>query len=70
MAEVMGIGKHSSLLRYGNNYCHKKFYSTGPWREKMGKQFYNISPASMFLSEAIISLETKGLRRLRRKKKS
>ncbi len=26
----MGSGKHSSLLRYGNNYCRKKFYSTGP----------------------------------------
>jgi hypothetical protein len=26
-----GSGKHSSLLRYGNNYCRKKFYSTGPW---------------------------------------
>jgi hypothetical protein len=36
----------------------------------MGKKFYNISPASMFLSEAIISLETKGLRRLRSKKKT
>jgi hypothetical protein len=28
--EVIGSGKHSSLLQYGNNYCHKKFYSTGP----------------------------------------
>jgi hypothetical protein len=28
--EVLGSGKLSSLLRYGNNYCHKKFYSTGP----------------------------------------
>ncbi len=28
---MIGSGKHSSLLRYGNNYCHKKFYSTGPW---------------------------------------
>ncbi len=25
-----GTGKHSSLLRYGNKYCRKKFYSTGP----------------------------------------
>ncbi len=24
--EVIGSGKHSSLLRYGNNYCRKKFY--------------------------------------------
>jgi len=22
------------LLRYGNNYSHKKFYSTGLWRNK------------------------------------
>jgi hypothetical protein len=28
--EVIGSRKHSSLLRYGNNYCRKKFYSTGP----------------------------------------
>ncbi len=27
---MIGSGKHSSLLQYGNNYCHKKFYSTGP----------------------------------------
>jgi hypothetical protein len=27
---VNGNGKHSSL-RYGNNYCRKIFYSTGPW---------------------------------------
>jgi hypothetical protein len=27
--EVIGSGKHSSLLQYGNNYCRKKFYSTG-----------------------------------------
>ncbi len=24
-----GSGKHFSLLRYGNNYCRKKFYSAG-----------------------------------------
>jgi hypothetical protein len=24
------IFKHFSLLRYGNNYCRKKFHSTGP----------------------------------------
>jgi hypothetical protein len=28
--EVIGSGKYSSLLRYGDNYCCKKFYSTGP----------------------------------------
>jgi hypothetical protein len=28
--EVIGSAKHSSLLRYGNNYCRKKFYSSGP----------------------------------------
>ncbi len=28
--EVIRSGKHSSLLLYGNNYCCKKFYSTGP----------------------------------------
>ncbi len=27
--EVIDIGKHFSLLRYGKNYCCKKFYSTG-----------------------------------------
>ncbi len=27
--EVIGSGKHSSLLQYDNNYCCKKFYSTG-----------------------------------------
>ncbi len=30
MVEVIGSGKHSSLLWYGDNYCRKKFYSTGP----------------------------------------
>jgi hypothetical protein len=29
--EVIESGKHSSLLPYGNNYCRKKFYSTGTW---------------------------------------
>ncbi len=24
-------GKHSSLLRHGNNYYCKKFYCPGPW---------------------------------------
>ncbi len=28
--EVNGSGKHFSLLRYGINYCRKKFYSRGP----------------------------------------
>jgi hypothetical protein len=28
--EVNGYGKRSSLLRYGNNYGHKKLYSLGP----------------------------------------
>jgi hypothetical protein len=28
---VTDNSKHSSLLQYGNNYCRKKFYSTGPW---------------------------------------
>jgi hypothetical protein len=32
--EVNGSGKHSSLLQYGNNYCQKKFNSTGPWLKK------------------------------------
>ncbi len=27
--EVNTSGKHASLLRYGNNYCRKKIYSTG-----------------------------------------
>jgi hypothetical protein len=27
---VTDNGKPSSLLRYGNKYCRKKFYSTGP----------------------------------------
>ncbi len=29
-----GSGKHSSLLRYGNNYCRKKFFSLGPRRKQ------------------------------------
>jgi hypothetical protein len=33
MEEVPHSGKHFSLLQYGNNYCRKKFYSTGPRRE-------------------------------------
>jgi hypothetical protein len=33
--DVIGSGKHSSLLQYGNNYCRKKFYSTGPWWQKL-----------------------------------
>ncbi len=28
-AEVADAAKHSSLLRHGNNYGRKKFYSTG-----------------------------------------
>jgi len=28
--EVKGSDKHFSLLQYGNNYCRKKFYRTGP----------------------------------------
>jgi hypothetical protein len=28
--EVNGNCKHSSLFRYGNNYCLKKFNTTGP----------------------------------------
>jgi hypothetical protein len=28
--EVTDIGKHSSLLQYGDSYCRKKLYSTGP----------------------------------------
>jgi len=27
--EVNCNGKYSNLLRYGNNYCRNKFYSTG-----------------------------------------
>ncbi len=27
---MIGNGKHSSLLQYGNNYCRKGVYSTGP----------------------------------------
>jgi hypothetical protein len=47
--EVIGSGKHSSLLRYGNNYCRKMFYSTGPslFRKFVTydrKKFYNIGP--------------------------
>jgi hypothetical protein len=30
LIEVHASGKYSSLLRYGNNECLKKFYSTGP----------------------------------------
>jgi hypothetical protein len=50
MVEVIGSGKHSSLLRYGNNYCCKKFYSTFPETNALAyfvdmlvtKVFYNI----------------------------
>ena len=28
--EVSASGKHTSLLRYGNNNCRKKFYGEGP----------------------------------------
>jgi hypothetical protein len=28
--EENGNGKHSSFLRYGGNYCRKKFYSRSP----------------------------------------
>jgi hypothetical protein len=49
--EVIGSGKHSRLLRYGNNYCRKKFYSTGPWLSLFKaminygrEQFYNVWP--------------------------
>ncbi len=27
-----GSDKHSILLQYGDYYCRKKFYSSGPWR--------------------------------------
>ncbi len=30
MKDVAYSGKHSSLLRYINNYCSKKYYSAGP----------------------------------------
>jgi hypothetical protein len=30
---MINIGKHSSLLQYGKNYCNKKFYSTGSCSE-------------------------------------
>jgi hypothetical protein len=43
MVEVMGSGKHSSLLRYGNNYCRKKFYSTGPWRYNLSQNLRKIT---------------------------
>jgi hypothetical protein len=54
---VIGSGKHSSLLRYGNDYCRKKFYITGPkgspWINTLSrifvnydrKKFYNIWPS-------------------------
>ncbi len=29
--KVKGSGKHTRLLRHGNNYKCKKFYSTNPW---------------------------------------
>jgi hypothetical protein len=28
--EVTDIGKHSSLLQYGDSHCRKKLYSAGP----------------------------------------
>ncbi len=44
MVEVKCIGKHSSLLRYGNNYGSKKFYSTDPRREKNSKKVLPSAP--------------------------
>ncbi len=41
-----GSGQHSSLLQYGNNYCLKKFYSTGP-HESMFQPFFCITDAAV-----------------------
>ncbi len=45
---MIGSGKHSSLLRYGSNYCRKKFCSTGPRRIKKIdlKLFMSFSPGA------------------------
>jgi hypothetical protein len=45
--EVIGSGKHSSLLQYGNNYCRKKFYSTG--RHQIEKKYVDSKFYSIFL---------------------
>jgi hypothetical protein len=36
--EVIGSGKHSSLLRYGNNYCRKSFIVQAPGEAKKKDQ--------------------------------
>jgi hypothetical protein len=41
--EVIGSGKQSSLLQYGNNYCRKNFYSKGPKRETVAKNFVELT---------------------------
>jgi hypothetical protein len=51
--EVNEIGKHSSLLRNGNNYCCKKFYSTGP------HQFINYGEKSFVISALSLSIHSK-----------
>jgi hypothetical protein len=46
--EVNGIGKHSSLSRYGNNYSCKESYSTG-WKNfaLTNDLAYSASPSVM-----------------------
>jgi len=41
-------GKQSSLLRYGNSYCLKKFYSTGH------KKFYSTIPSQVNFRDTFI----------------
>jgi hypothetical protein len=39
--EMNRSGKHSSLLRYGNNYSREMFYSTGPWLGRSNQRSIN-----------------------------
>ncbi len=57
--EVIGSGKHSSLLWYGNNYCRKKFYSTGPSREGISHQ--KISRCQSYITSFICNIRSRKL---------
>jgi hypothetical protein len=47
--EANGSVKHSSLLRYGNNYGRKKFYSTGPDQKPFGYTTFGQRDEAMIL---------------------
>ncbi len=55
-----GSCKHSSLLRYGNNYGSKKFYSPGPWTQSY-KTFYRRDLRIFKLTTVFVRLDWKKL---------